>query len=130
MTRREFLRLCILAAGTTGVAAVALSRRGSAETSSSAAADSTHHHQPGHTLGPPNNGELIVPEFAHRGRRIRIVRRGNEVVMNLDGRDLPHHAFARVGTGFGSHLLAFREDRRPIELARALVDGDGLLFVL
>lgn len=123
MTRRQFLRLAIVTLGTVPVAAVALSRRGSAE--SGGGLD----HRPGHVTGLPGPA-VLVADFTRRGRRIRLTRRGTEIVMSIDGRDLGHHVFARVGGGFGSHLLPFREDRRPVDLALALVDGDGLLFVL
>jgi hypothetical protein len=111
------------------VAAVIAGRGGAQLPHQEAGSENAEHHHIANR-GQGSDPEVIIADLEHHGRRVMLRRRGNEVIMNLDGRDLPHHDFARVGSGYGSHLLAFREDRNPVDLAMALVDGDGLLYVL
>lgn len=84
-------------------------------------------------LTPP----VVEDDFRYRGRRVRVLSRtrggdrgGPVLTLSIDGKEHGDHVFAAVGSGYGSHMLPYQTFRRPRELARWLIDRDGLLFTL
>ncbi|RPI25351.1 MAG: hypothetical protein EHM57_01635 [Actinobacteria bacterium] len=126
MKRRDFLKYTAGAVGgiSVAVAADAMGLGAAALAAPSASGDAAHDH------GAAGSPAVVVDDFASRGRRVQIVRRGEETRMRIDGRELSHHHFMKDGSVYRSHLLPFREDRRARDLAAALVEDDGVLFVL
>lgn len=120
--RREFVRYA--AVGTVGALA-ALGARFGPSTHAHASGDGAHDHGPG-------DPEETVAEFEHKGRKVKIRKGGHHhgVVMEVDGRELSHHALMKVKGGYASHLLPFGDTKDPVVLATALLDADEQLFVL
>ncbi len=119
--RREFVRYA--AVGTVGALA-ALGARFGPSTHAHASGDGTHDHGPG-------DPEETVAEFEHKGRKVKIRKGGHHgVVMEVDGREISHHAMMKVKRGYASHLLPFADTKDAKALAVDLLDADGQLFVL
>lgn len=123
MTRRDFLKYVGGVAGGLGIAAV------TGVLGSRAGASSPVGSQSAAGASAQASGASLA-DFTYKGRHIQIEQMGADVMLRLDGRDLPHHYLARSGDGFCSHLMPYHTDASPIPIARELVDGDGTLFIL
>lgn len=120
--RNEFLRYAVV--GTVGALAGLAARFGHS-THAHASAGAAHDHG-------PHEPDETVAEFEHKGRKVKIRKGGHHhgVVMEVDGREVSHHALMKVKGGYASHLLPFGDTKDPVVLATDLLDADGQLFVL
>jgi hypothetical protein len=71
-----------------------------------------------------------LAELAVGDRTVRVVEQPDRVELVLDGRAVSQRAFHRTAVGYGSSLLAFERFTDPAALARALVENDGVLWIL
>jgi hypothetical protein len=116
MDRRQFLRTAGL--GVIGLAGTAALGGCAAESSDNAA-------------GAAEPKDRVLHSFRRDGRKVEIVEMPNGMpMMQIDGRMLSHETFARTERGYGSHLLPFQDFSNPLDIAKQLLDNDGLLFKL
>jgi hypothetical protein len=120
LTRRRLLG----AAGATAAGALAASAglRPSAE----AGATQRDPHA-GHHAQQDARGWETVERATHRGRLIEVETNGKAWRCRIDGKPLHPHVFDRQGDRrFSSHLLPYADPPKPLDLARALIDGEEL----
>ena len=111
MSRRRFLQVF----GGTAVATAGLAAFGSA----AASALSTS----------PKSKVRVMRNFRYKGKGVEVVDIGTgETMLHVDGRQIPHHTFAKTDHGYASHLLPFQDFKNPDDLAKKLIDNDGTLF--
>jgi hypothetical protein len=120
ITRRKML---VAGATTLGAVVAGITLRPSAE----AGATQGHAHHHAHAAASAGAGWETVARGMHRGRLIEVETNGKKWRCRIDGKPLHPHVFDRQRDGrFSSHLLPYADPPDPVELVRALLDGEAL----
>lgn len=81
-----------------------------------------------------SRADANVERFVYRNKRVEILHaatpQGDPARICVDGRPWPSDLIGRVGDGYSSRLLPFKDFSDLRALIEALIDNDGVLYRL